>query len=360
MVKSHYSEKELQTRAIEALQRLFDRSPEIEIGEVESEAWIAPDRGMDFLVSVSIFGRPYKLVCEVKSDGQPRHVRFAALQLRDYVNRINSAAKPILIAPFLSEKSRAICVEHGVGYLDLYGNALFQAPGILIDTSVADRPPPERRDLRSLFRPKAAHVLRVMLRNPKRAWRITELADAANASIGHVSRIRKVLLNREWAQKRENGVALADPDALMDSWRDVYRRPAGDIIKFYTSLHGPAFDNAAKNVFSLQSSEQSAVFASFSAARRLAPYLRTGTEYFYADEKGMARIADALRTSSVEKGENVEVLILKDRNILEDTIEPSSGVICTSPVQTYLDLTISGERGTESADHLRRETLTWR
>lgn len=360
MMKPYHSEKELQILAIEALQRLFDRSPEIEIGEVESEARIAPDQGVGFLVSVSIFGRSHKLVCEVKSDGQPRYVRYAALQLRDYVNRINSAAEPILIAPFLSEKSRAICVEHEIGYLDLYGNALFQAPGILIDTSVADRPPPERRDLRSLFRPKAAHVLRVMLRDPKRVWRVTELADAANASLGHVSRIRRALLNREWAQERENGVSLADPDALMDSWRDVYRRPAGEIIKFYTSFHGPAFDDAAKNVFSLQSSEQSVVFASFSAARRLAPYLRTGTEYFYANEKGMAQIADALRTSSVEKGENVEILILKDRNILKDTIEPSSGVICTSPVQTYLDLTISGERGMESAEHLRRETLTWR
>jgi hypothetical protein len=44
---------------------------------------------------------------------------------------------------------------------------------------------------------------------------------------------------------------------------------------------------------------------------------------------------------------------------LHDTVEPAPGVICTSPIQTYLDLAAAGERGREAADHLRREKLTW-
>jgi hypothetical protein len=34
-------------------------------------------------------------------------------------------------------------------------------------------------------------------------------------------------------------------------------------------------------------------------------------------------------------------------------------VVCTSPVQTYLDLAAAGERGQEAADHLRQERLQW-
>ena len=349
----------LEVRAAEALRELFDSRLNIEIGEIQFEPHVGNGRRADILALISAFGRRHTLACEVKHNGEPRHVRNAVLQLRDCVARMNVDAVPILIAPFLSEKSRAICLGHEVGYLDLYGNVFFQVPGILIDISVANRPAVEKRSLKSLFRPQAAHILRIMLRNPKRAWRVMELAKATNASLGHISNVRRALLNREWAEYTDDGVALADPDALLDAWRDAYRRPDGDVIRLYTNLHGSAFEEAAKNVLSVHSSSKSAAFASFSAARWMAPYGRTGTEYFYADREGAKKIADALKASNADRGNNVEILILKDRNILEDTIEPAPGVVCTSPIQTYLDLSISGERGAESADHLRREVLAW-
>lgn len=358
-MKSYQSGKELETRAGEALRKLFDGRPQIEVEKIELVPHVADECRADILASISVFGRRHTLVCEVKHNGQPRYVRNAALQLRYCVSRMTIGAIPVLIAPFLSEKSRAICIDHNVCYLDLHGNVLFQAPGILIDVTVADRPVTERRDLKSLFRPKAAHILRVMLRNPKRVWRVAELAEASGASLGHVSNVRKVLLNREWAENPANGVALADPDALLDAWRNTYRRPDGDLIKLYTSLHGRTFEETAKDVLSAHSFRNSAAFASFSAARWIAPYGRTGIDYFYADREGAEKIADTLRASNVAKGSNVEILVLKDRNILEDTVEPAPGVICTSPVQTYLDLSISGERGAESADYLRRKTLVW-
>ena len=95
-----------------------------------------------------------------------------------------------------------------------------------------------------------------------------------------------------------------------------------------------------------------------SAARWIAPYGRTGTEYFYANREGAARITDT-REHQASTREGM-VQHPTPASILVDTIEPLSGVICTSPVQTCLDLSVSGERGVESADHLRREVLSWR
>lgn len=359
MMKSYPSEKELQIRAGEALRKLFDNRLQIEVEKIEFDPHVADNRRADILVSINAFGHRHTLVCEVKRYGQPRYVRNAVLQLHDSVGRMDFNAVPVLIAPFLSEKSRAICINYNVNYLDLYGNAFFQAPGILIDVSVADRPVAEKRNLKSLFRPKAAHILRIMLRNPKRAWRVTELANAANASFGHVSNVRRALLNREWAKDMSDGVILTDPDGLLDAWRSAYRRPDGNLIRFYTSLYGQAFEEAVKDVLSAHSSQNLATFASFSAARWIAPYGRTGIDYFYANREGAEKIANALKASNVHKGNNIEILILKDRNILEDTVEPVPGVICTSPVQTYLDLSIAGERGAESADYLRRNILVW-
>ena len=352
--------REVEHRAAEALQGLFERSPEIELVDAVFEPRIDPGHPVDILASFSAFGRCHRVACEVRSNGQPSHVRNAILSVRDYVAHLDFNAAPMVSAPFLSERSRALCVESGVGYLDLHGNAFLQVPGILIDVSVPGEPPAERRDLKSLFRPKAARILRVMLRDPERAWRVAELAGAAGASLGHVSNVHRALLDREWAERRRGGVVLSNPDSALDAWRAAYRPPDGDLKRLYTSLHGAALEDAARAVFSLRPKHGSLAFASFSAARWIAPYGRTGAEYFYADQEGAARIAGALRASGVDRGGNVNVRIPKDQDVLADVIEPAPGIICTNPVQTYLDLSFAGERGVESADHLRRKVLSWR
>ena len=40
------------------------------------------------------------------------------------------------------------------------------------------------------------------------------------------------------------------------------------------------------------------------------------------------------------KGENVVVTLPNDLELLADTVEPAPGAVCTSPIQTYLDLSI--------------------
>ena len=102
-----------------------------------------------------------------------------------------------------------------------------------------------------------------------------------------------------------------------------------------------------------------AAFASFSAAHWLAPYGRTGSQYFYADNVGLDRLKTELKLSSVSKGENVVVTLPKDQELFSDLVEPAPGAVCTGAIQTYLDLTAAGERGREAADHLRQETLKW-
>ena len=194
---------------------------------------------------------------------------------------------------------------------------------------------------------------------PSRAWRVTELAEMADVSLGHVSNVRAGLLDREWAQVSDDGLFLSEPEALLDAWRDDYEPPAGKRMNFYTTLHGNAFEEAARRALLSDREPAHAAFASFSAAHWLAPYGRTGTQYFYADDAGLERLQTALKLSSVSKGENVVITLLKDSGPFRDCIEPAPGAICTSPVQTYLDLAAAGERGREAADHLRRERLTW-
>lgn len=350
--------KELEHQAAQALRLLLEQVPAITLLDVKHEA-PSPHRDVDVVAHVEVFGRAHTLACEVKSTGQPRHVRMALLQLRNYVSHHEQAAIPVFIAPYLSPEAQALCREQNVGFLDLEGNVRLVFDGVFIERQVASKPVAERRELRSMFKPKSAQVLRVLLRDPSRAWRVTELAETADVSLGHVSNVRAGLLDREWAKVSADGLFLSEPDALLDEWRAAYEPPPAKRVAFYTTLHGDVFEKAARRVLRAHGAGGLAVFASFSAAQWFAPYSRTGTQYFHADEEGLERLQSALKLSPISKGENVVVSVLKDSGLFRDAEEPAPGAICTSLVQTYLDLADAGERGREAADHLRRERLQW-
>jgi hypothetical protein len=197
------------------------------------------------------------------------------------------------------------------------------------------------------------------LREPGRAWRVAELSDTSGVSLGHVSNVRSGLIDREWAHTSDGGLVLSAPDTLLDAWRDSYTAPLGDRLRFYTPLHGSALEDAARGALRIKDAPGRAAFASFSAAQWLAPYARTGSHYFFADKEGLRNLQAALKLTPASKGENVVVIVPKDLGLLTDTVEPAPGAVCTSPVQTYLDLSIAGERGAEAADHLRQEGLSW-
>lgn len=360
MVKTSESVKELENRAAISIRDLVAEVPAVRLENVEVEPRLL-DRGVDILVQLNVNNRPHTIICEVKSNGQPRNVREALFQLRSYVAHHGGDAVPMFIAPYLSPEAQTLCKENNVAFLDLVGNAHLAFDNVFIERRVSGRPPADRRELKSLFKPKSAQVLRVLLRDPKRAWRVTELAEVASVSLGHASNVRTGLLDREWAQVSDRGLFLSEPDALLNAWRDEYEQPEGKRFAFYTILHGSTFEEAARDVLGVSSEGSGkAVFASFSAAHWLAPFGRTGMQYFYADNAGLERLKGRLKLSLSSKGGNVAVTLPKDSGLFRDTAEPAQGAVCTTAVQTYLDLWVSGERGQESAEHLRREKLSWR
>jgi hypothetical protein len=215
----------------------------IKLVDIEQESQ-GPDRGVDIVAHIEVSGRRHALVCEVKANGQPRHVRMSLLQLRNYVVHHAQDATPVVIAPYLSPEAQALCREQAVGFLDLEGNARLLFDTVFIDRQVASRPVVERRELRSLFKPKSAQVLRVMLREPSRAWRVTELAEMADVSLGHVSNVRGESAGPRMGCKchGRGPTAIASLTGIAGclARRLTSHRPAKR-MNFYTTLHGNRF-----------------------------------------------------------------------------------------------------------------------
>ena len=359
MLKIADSVKSTETRAVDALRSVLGQVPAIKLKSIARESRI-DHAELDIVAEVSVGGRGHTLACEVKENGQPRYVRAGLLQLRSYVAGLGRDVTPVLIAPFLSSAAQELCREQGVGFLDLEGNVRLAFDTVFVECTVASKPAAERRELKSLFKPKSVQVLTIMLRDPARSWRVAELAEAADVSLGHVSNVRSALLDHEWGQVSQQGLFLSAPDRLLDAWREAYEPPAGRRLGFYTTLHGGAFEEAARRVLSAGSDKGRAIFASFSAAHWIAPFARTGTQLFYADEHGVERLQTALALSSPAKGENVVITVPENEGAFRDALEPAPGAVCSGLVRTYLDLCAAGERGREAAEHLRRERMGWR
>ncbi len=346
--------------AAHRFQALLAEVPFVSVKVVKQNV-IDPDhrREVDLLVEVKSNGRPQKLVCEFRGNGQPRIVRAAIDQLRYCVAALDKGAYGVVIAPYLSPAAQELCRDENVGFLDFEGNCRLVFDGVFIERAVPLRPVTERREVKSIFAPKSAQILRLLLRDPKRPWKVAELAEQAGVSFGHVSNVRHALIDREWAHSDREGLILTNPDALLDSWRAAYDKPPGRQLLFYTTLHGRALQQRLPHVFEEANRKGEAMLASFSAAQWLAPYARTSTSYFYANDKALSVLRERLELSTPARGENVIVLEIEDEGLFRDAIEPSPHVRCTSAVQTYLDLSVAGERGREAADHLREDKLNW-
>lgn len=364
MLKSPSSVKSFDPQGVEEawpslIQHLLGASPLI--GNLVTAS--APSRqhgGCDGEVDFTIGGEPHRLVIECKSSGQPRYVRDAIGRLAPEIFRATSLTRGMVVAPFISPASRALLAESNMGWLDLAGNARIVFPRFHLEISKADRDPfATKREQRSLFFPKSARLLKLLLHKPRSSWKVAELAAAADVSIGQVSNVRRALIEREWAHvETGGGFRLSQPDALLDAWRDGGAWAPSVALRGHTLKHGSALEAAIEEVFAEVTAQGShLLLASHSVARRAAPYARVAGEFFYAAPVGIALLKRHLQLSPTDKGENVTIYRPSDEGLWRETLALGPKLQGTGPIQTYLDLLSTGERGREAADHWRAEKI---
>lgn len=299
-----------------------------------------------------------KIVCQLS--GQPRHIRYAINQLGPQNFSPKSLIRGLVVAPFISLASRTILAESNIGWLDMAGNFRIVFPRFHLEILTTTRDPfATKREQRSLFFPKSARLLKILLHRPQQAWKISNLASEAGVSAGQVSNVRKALINKEWAATETGeGFRLTQPNALLDAWRDDGAQAPHIQIRGYTILHGQKLDEAIEKAFTEAANEGAKILlASHSVARRIAPFVRIAGEFFYADAAGLAILSRHLKIAPTDKGENVTIYRADDEGIWQETMGLMNKLNATGPIQTYIDLLSSGERGREAAEHFRTEKI---
>lgn len=304
------------------------------------------------------------LIMEVKSRGEPFFLanavqQLAAVDLKRVAEMYRAPpqmTKTVIVAPFISERGRALCKSQGVGYMDLSGNCSFTIGAYHLDRVGRENPKRERRVARSLFAPKASRVARALLEEPKKTWTVSELAHATGTSVGHVHAVAEKLRQNGFVfRNHANRLELEKPAALLDEWASVHRIGDVETIPLYTFQRSvPQFTKKlAQGASHLALPYALTLHA---GASLLAPFTRFNETHFYVNKTDLDAWKTELDLRPAESGANVFALIAPDEGVFYHLQEvDGSRVVCNT--QLYLDLYNYPARGREQAEVLRNERM---
>ncbi len=334
-----------QTDIIRALQDCLKQIPFLEVISIQSNP-DSPRITADFLAQ----GRSFKLLVQFQNSGQPRLARLAVYELKEALQEMPDSYG-VFNAPYISPQAASICREAGIGYFDLAGNCYLSFGAVYIQKEGFPNLFSEKRDLRSLYSPKAERILRVLIADPLRRWKTQELAQAAQVSLGQVANVKKLLADREWLKTDSAGMLLSNPSALLDEWANRFDFRRNRLIEYYTL----ADVTEAEYQFSEACDRLGFSYAltGFSAASRIAPMVRYQRMLAYASGE-LEPLVAALGWKPVNSGANIGLLIPYDDGVLYGA-KNVDGVRIASWVQVYLDLQNLRGRGQEAADAVRKE-----
>lgn len=338
-----YPDKEKLSNAFQSFYSLLSKVPFLTLKYAKAGA--RPKAGAeDSIVKVFIEGKPIKFILEAKSQGEPRLVRIAINQLKDYLKNTKDTFG-ILAAPYLSDASRQICKEAGIGCIDLAGNAFIAVGNIYIDISGVPNPFPSSRISKSIFSPKSSRVLRVLLSDPAKKWYVEDLSREAGISIGLTSRVKQSLLALEWIREENKSFNLVKPEEVLNQWVANYSYKKNLAFSYYSMLSEEELEAAVKR--ECEKRKYRYGLALFSGARKVAPFVRFMRFFSYVGGS-IEDIATALQLKKVESGANITLLQPYDESVFYG-LQNIRGTNVVSDIQLYLDLKGYKGRGEEAA-----------
>lgn len=342
---------ELERKAAEALRSSLEGIPFARIQSIERDRDIGVYRA-DLVTTVNTPAGTRYFVAEVKSVGQPRAAREAVNQLwRFRENRPDVV--PVFIAPYISPAAAQLCKKDGTNYMDLSGNCRLVFDNSFVEREGRPNLFAEKRDLRSLYSPKSSRVLRVLLANPGESWKIKELARESEVSLGLASNVKKLLEDREWIRKTEDGLVLGEPEKLLVEWSENYSFRKNKVRDCHSLK--PVADLEADLAAVCREKKMPYALTGFSAAARFAPMVRSPRAMAHV-RKPLDEILAILGLKEVSSGANVTLLEPYDDGVFYGT-EEEDGIRLASPVQVYLDLKGFRGRGEEAAEKLLDEVI---
>lgn len=336
-----------------AAQRLRELFPKAKAWEEVADTRVG-DQRLDLLVKFQMGAQEHALALDVGGLGQPRQIREVVTRLSE-IRRHLPDAYPVAVAEYISPQSASLLRRNAFGYLDLSGNCYLAFENVLIEKEGKPNVRPSTRPLKSLFAPRATRVVRVLLVDPPHAWRLEELAKAAEVSLGHAHNVVKRLEELAWIVRAEHQrIQLAKPADLLEAWCEGYSYRHNAVATYFSPER--ITRRLMAEIARLAVADQRRyAFTLHSGAGLVAPNIRFPVIHCYL-EGAPDPLARALGLRPGEGEGNVHLLTPYDQGVFYSRLEKSGlSVVCLP--QLYADLFRYERRGREQAEYLRREAM---
>ena len=259
----------------------------------------------------------------------------------------NEADYIIIMAPYISEASAKLCKDSGMGCCDYSGNCLISYHALYISNQGNPNKYPAEYKPKSVFNPSAqitSRILRELLSDVSKVWKIKKLSEKVGCSIGMVSHIKAFLCEQNWAVMDSNGLRLTDPEALLEEWSKQYS--VDSMINCYTLESIPVFEDKC---FQAYQEGIRLCMTGFSGGVRYAPVVRYSKAHVWIQRQDVPAFLKMTGCKKVDSGANVVLYLASGEDVFVDSRE-IRGSHVASPVQVYLDCMQIKGRGEEMAE----------
>lgn len=327
------------------------------ISSLESQPRIAK-REFDFLAHADIDGRKIKLLVEVKERPHLVDLRLAAEVLKRYAGPNDI---PVIASHFLGPNRRALLREMGVGYIDMAGNIFLRAPGIFIEREERRNPFGYEREGLNPYSDKASIILRILMAEPERSWKIRELAGYGNINPGWVSRVVASLVERGLVEfSRKKGIALLRGEDMLKEWADLYDWRRSKFYYYY--CHALDSQKVLEKISELNLNRSKLVALGFQAGAYLvSPYSTFNQVHLIIDGHSFDIVLpDIERQLKLEPRREGANLVLVRPYYKYSALFGARKIkkwYVVSDIQLYLDLNKYPLRGQEQAEHLFEKVI---
>ncbi|MBV9143091.1 MAG: hypothetical protein JO115_19620 [Pseudonocardiales bacterium] len=300
--------------------------PDFDISPVQASG--GEDDEQDALAADSVYtiraltpSAPYaQVVVEAKASLTPAAARQVLLPQVRLLRQLYSQATVLLVAPWLSPRTRDILASRKVGYLDFTGNVDLRLPtGVLIKTEGAQQnpdPTPHRRS-RGLSGAGAGVIVR-LLTDFAPPYRQKDLAALGRVSPGYVSRIFQTLDDEALITREGPYIVEVDWPALLRARAENYDLLRSNHAVPMVARTGP---DALYRSLIARGTENTAVVTGSYAAREVTPVAVGGPLMIYVDPGPdmVDAVADELSLMRAARGlGNVILLQSSNSGILLD------------------------------------------
>lgn len=271
-------------------------------------------------------------------------------QIQNLVNQIEGAGYHVVAAPYVSDASGKLCRKRNVGYIDAVGNCLFQYHSLYVSITGNKNNEVKKRALKSIFERTSivsSRILRLMFEDVYKKWRIKELAENAECSMGQVAKVKDFLLKNAWVNQTKDGIELVSVEEMLKEWAEIYGSRENETVECY-SLDSVA-DIEAKLHRMKEECGIDYYLSGFSGGVRYQPVVRYKKVHCYIRQEDIKEAVAYLGLKEVDSGSNVSFIIPYDECVLQDCRVIQNAKV-VSPIQIYLDCVGLKGRGEELAD----------